>query len=337
MIQNIRDLNARESIHIFRALGSETRVRLLELLSEREMNIIELSAALSLTQPSVTKHVQLLEEAGLVASEYIAAPQGMQKKCRRVYERIVVDLAPAVPDHGCVAEIELPVGMYSSVEAIPTCGLATRDKFIGLIDSPLSFYLPERSQAEILWSAGGWIEYAFPNTIPLNACIQSIELVAEVGSEAPGYNNHYPSDLTLWINDVEIGTWCSPGDYGGVRGQLNPSWYPDNMNQSGLLKIWQLDPAGASIDGINISDVSVDELNIRPWQVTKVKLGIKPDSINQGGFTLYGRGFGNYQLGMILRIKYDQPEALEVVGRRQQPAVREVARPLRKRLSGSLN
>jgi predicted transcriptional regulator len=308
MIHNIRDLTSRESIAIFRALGSETRVRLLELLTERDMNIIELSAALGLTQPSVTKHVQLLEEAGLIASDYLAAPQGMQKKCRRVYERLVVDLAPKAPDRGCVAEIELPVGMYASIDVQPTCGLATHEKFIGLIDSPLSFYLPERSQAEILWSSGGSVEYAFPNTIPLNAKIRSIELVTEVSSEAPGYNNHYPSDLTLWVNDVEIGFWCSPGDFGGARGQLNPDWYPDNMNQSGLLKIWQIDTHGSSIDGMPLSDVKIDDLRILPWHVTKVRLGVKADAANQGGFTLFGRGFGNYQLGLILRIKYDQPD-----------------------------
>jgi predicted transcriptional regulator len=336
MIHNIRDLSSRESINIFRALGSETRVRLLELLSEREMNIMELSAALALTQPSVTKHVQLLEEAGLVASEYIAAPQGMQKKCRRIYERIVVDLAPVVPDHGCTAEIELPVGMYSAIDVVPTCGLATRDKFIGLLDSPLSFYLPERSQAEILWSSGGWVEYAFPNTIPLNAAISSIELVAEVSSEAPGYNNHYPSDLTVWINNVEIGSWCSPGDYGGVRGQLNPNWYPDNMNQSGLLKIWQIDEGGASVDGVLLSDTTVDELNIRPWQVTKIRLGVKSDAPNQGGFTLYGRGFGNYQLGIILRIKYDQAELSKPKNAEAMPAKPNL-KPVRKRVLANLN
>ncbi len=305
MIQNIKDLNARESMLIFRALGSETRVRILELLSARDMNINELATGLRLTQPSVTKHVQILEEAGLITSDYMPAPQGTQKRCRRVYERLVVDLAPKEPSTQGVAEIELPVGMYSSVDARPTCGLATREKFIGLVDSALSFYLPERAEAEILWSAGGSIEYAFPNTIPLNAIVRSLELVMEVGSEAPGYNNNYPSDITVWINDVEIGTWVSAGDFGGIRGQLNPPWYPDNMNQSGALKIWQVDRKGASVDGMVISDVAIDSLDIHPWQATKVKIGVRPEAKNQGGFTLFGRGFGNYQLGLILRLRHD--------------------------------
>jgi predicted transcriptional regulator len=305
MLHHVKEISGKESVAIFRALGSSTRIRIIELLSQREMNINELSSALGLTQPSVTKHVQILEEAGIVQSDYIAAPQGTQKRCRRVFERLLVDLAPKTPESEGYAETELPVGMYTEIDVRPTCGLATRDKFIGLVDSPMAFYLPERSQAEILWSSGGSVEYAFPNTIPLNVHIKVMELVMEVSSEAPGYDNHYPSDITVWINGVEIGTWCSPGDFGGTRGHLNPPWFPDNMNQWGVLKTWQVDQNGASIDGVAMSGVTIDELNIHPWEVTKVRIGIKPDSRNQGGFTLFGRGFGNYQMGLIFRLRHE--------------------------------
>ncbi|MBS1709904.1 MAG: metalloregulator ArsR/SmtB family transcription factor [Armatimonadetes bacterium] len=305
MQHHLKELSAHESVAIFRALGSTTRAKIVELLSVREMNIGELSTALGLTQPSVTKHVQVLEEAGLVRSDYVAAPQGTQKKCRCVFERLLVDLEPKAPKSDGYAEVELPVGMFTEVDARPTCGLATKEKFIGLVDAPVSFYLPERSQAEILWSAGGWVEYAFANTLPVGNHIKAIELVMELSSEAPGYNNTYPSDITVWMNGVEVGTWTSPGDFGGSRGQLNPSWYPDNMNQWGVLKTWSVDMNGASIDGFEISKVTVDELNILPWAPTKVRIGIKPDAQNQGGFTLYGRCFGNYQLGLILRIRHE--------------------------------
>lgn len=308
MQHHIKELSAHESVALFRALGSSTRARIIELLAERELNIGELSLALGLTQPSVTKHIQILEEAGIVVSDYIAAPQGTQKRCRCVFERLLVDLAPKVPVLDGFAETEVPVGMYTDVDVRPTCGLATKEKFIGLVDAPVSFFLPERSQAEILWSAGGWVQYAFPNTIPVNCHIKSIELVMELGSEAPGYNNQYPSDITVWVNEVEVGTWTSPGDFGGSRGQLNPSWYPDNMNQWGVLKTWLVDGEGAYIDGFQISDVKIDSLNILPWAPTKVRIGVKPDAKNQGGFTLYGRSFGNYQLGLIFRVRHETEE-----------------------------
>ena len=92
---HITELSASESVAIFRALGSEPRARIVELLADRPMNINELSLALGLAQPSVSKHVQILEEAGLVVSEYLAGPQGMQKRCRRVHERIMVEMEGA--------------------------------------------------------------------------------------------------------------------------------------------------------------------------------------------------------------------------------------------------
>lgn len=308
MQHHIHELAAKESVAIFRALGSNVRARIIELLSEREMNIGELSAALGLTQPSVTKHIQVLEEAGVVLSDYVAAPQGTQKKCRVVFERLIVDLAPKVPTSEGYAESELPVGMFTGIDVRATCGLASREKLIGMIDAPVSFFLPERANAEILWSAGGWIEYAFPNTLPFSTHVKSVELMMEVCSEAPGYNNEYPSDITVWINGVEVGTWTSPGDFGGSRGQLNPAWYPDNFNQWGVLKTWSVDGDGSSIDGIKVSDVKLEEVKINPWQPTLVRIGVKDDARNPGGFTLFGRGFGNYQIGLMLRVRHE-PEA----------------------------
>jgi predicted transcriptional regulator len=308
MPYHIKELSAAESVAIFKALASESRVRILELLADRDMNINELSAALGLAQPSTSKHVQILEESGLVVSDYMAGPQGMQKRCRRVHERLVVEMAGKGAIQEGVGEVEVPVGMFTNVSAVSTCGLASREKFIGLIDSPLSFFMPERATAEILWSSGGFVEYMFANTLPLNATVTAIDLAMEVSSEAPGYNNTYPSDLTLWINDVEVGTWCSPGDYGGTRGRLNPHWWPDNMNQSGILKVWQVDQAGSTIDGVPLSAVTVNQLSIEPWQATRVRLGIKADSPHQGGFTIFGRGFGNYELDLVLRIRHKTSE-----------------------------
>lgn len=304
MPYHIKELSATESVAIFRALASESRARIIELLASRDMNINELSQALRLAQPSVTKHIQILEEAGLVESVYLAGPQGMQKRCRRIHDRLLVEMAGAVVRPDSVAEIEVPIGMFTDVEAVPTCGLATRERFIGHLDNPVSFFLPERAQAEIIWSSGGYVEYVFTNSIPLWAMVTEVDLAMEVGSEAPGYENEYPSDVTVWLNGVEIGTWCSPGDFGGTRGRLNPPWWHDNLNQSGLLKVWQVDANGTSIDGMRISSINVSDLNVRPWQTIRVRIGVKPDARHQGGFTLYGKSFGNYEQDLVLRLHY---------------------------------
>lgn len=307
MPYHIKELSATDSVAIFRALASNSRARIIELLGQRNMNINELSAALGLAQPSVTKHVQILEEAGLVVSDYSAGPQGTQKRCRRVHDRLIVEMAGTQVKTDNVAEIEMPIGMYTNIEAVSTCGLANRERFIGHLDNPVAFFLPERASAEIIWSSGGYVEYVFTNSLPLEATITELDLALEVCSEAPGYNNDYPSDITVWVNDSEIGTWSSPGDFGGTRGRLNPDWWHDGLNQSGLLKVWQVNGTGTSIDGVKVSGVRAADLKIQPWTATRIKIGVKPDARNQGGFTLFGKAFGNYEQDIVLRLHFTLP------------------------------
>ncbi|HWA82911.1 MAG TPA: ArsR family transcriptional regulator [Fimbriimonadaceae bacterium] len=307
MPYHIKELSATDSVAVFRALASESRARIIELLAQRDMNINELSLALGLAQPSVTKHVQILEDAGLVVSDYQAGGAGTQKRCRRVHDRVIVEMSGTPQESESIAEIEVPIGMYTHVETVPTCGLANRERFIGHLDNPVTFFLPERATAQILWSSGGYVEYVFTNSLPLQATVVSMDLAMEICSEAPGFNNHYPSDITVWLNDIDIGSWSSPGDFGGTRGRLNPGWWHDNLNQFGLLKVWQVDKNGTSVDGVRISSVTIDDLGIGPWQTTRVRIGVKPDAANQGGFTLFGKGFGNYEQDLVLRLHYVFP------------------------------
>ncbi len=292
---------------IFRALSADSRARIVQLLAQREMNINELSAELSLAQPSITKHIQVLEEAGLVVSDYLVGTQGMQKRCRLVHDRITIDLTGPSKGEDWVSEIEVPVGLYTHAEVLPTCGLASRDRMIGIIDVPLSFFSPDRAKAEILWTGGGGFEYAFPNSLPLTTVIEAVELVMEIGSEAPGYENDYPSDITMWINGVEIGFWTSPGDPGGERGKLNPAWWQDYMNQHGFLTEWRVDSKGSFVNGVKISEVTTADLTVLPFQATMIKIGVKSDAKNQGGLTIFGRGFGSFEQDLRFRIHHTNP------------------------------
>lgn len=51
---------------LFKALGDETRLRILRLLEAREMCVCELMVALDLTQPTASHHLGLLETISLV-------------------------------------------------------------------------------------------------------------------------------------------------------------------------------------------------------------------------------------------------------------------------------
>lgn len=293
-----------ESEEIFKALGSGTRLKILEMLARQEMNINELGQALGIAHPTVSKHVQLLEQAGLVLSEYMPGEQGTQKRCRLRYDRLVISLEAmqVAEDHS--EAMEMPIGMYTFAHPTPTCGLASREKVIGFMDETQSFLLPERSQAQILWMAEGFVEYIFPNTVPTLMEISRVDLSMEVCSECLDFNNDYPSDITVWINGVEIGTWTSPGDMGDRHGRLNPAWWNHHDTQYGFLKVWSVGNDGSFIDSAALSEITVKDIMVVPRQPVTVRIGIKPDAEHVGGFNLFGRGFGNYEQDLTLRLHY---------------------------------
>lgn len=56
----------KEFIKVMKALSDPNRVKLLKLLQKREMCVCEIRAALGIAQPTVSKHLKILEAAGLV-------------------------------------------------------------------------------------------------------------------------------------------------------------------------------------------------------------------------------------------------------------------------------
>jgi DNA-binding transcriptional ArsR family regulator len=61
-------VDARRRGKFYKALGDETRQRMLSLLQTREMCVCELITALSMTQPTTSHHLKILEDADLVKS-----------------------------------------------------------------------------------------------------------------------------------------------------------------------------------------------------------------------------------------------------------------------------
>lgn len=53
-------------VKVMKALSDPNRVKIVKLLQQKVMCVCELQAALGISQPSVSKHLKILEEAGLV-------------------------------------------------------------------------------------------------------------------------------------------------------------------------------------------------------------------------------------------------------------------------------
>jgi DNA-binding transcriptional ArsR family regulator len=63
---------------LFSALADPTRRRMIERLSRRPMSVGEMAAGFAISQPGISKHVKVLERAGLLKRDVI----GRVHRCR---------------------------------------------------------------------------------------------------------------------------------------------------------------------------------------------------------------------------------------------------------------
>jgi predicted transcriptional regulator len=294
-------------VEVFKALGNDSRWRILGYLGERFVTVNQIARDLGLPASTASRHIARLEEAGLVHTGMRPASRGLEKVVARRFEAILVDLPHAGGHNEQVVEVSMPIGAYMGFEVEPTCGLASSQGLIGLQDDPSTFYDPARVEAQLLWFGAGHIEYQFPNRTPAGSVITSVGLSCEVCSEAPMHDPDWPSDISVWVNGIHLGEWTCPGDFGERRGRLTPAWWPSTNTQYGLQKRWRVADGGTSLDGVRLSDVRLDTLHIVPEQPISVRIGVRPDARHVGGLNLFGRAFGNYPQDLVLSLEYAAP------------------------------
>lgn len=293
-----------DGLEVLKALASAPRLQILDLLGEHVLNVSEIAAELDVPLSTANLHVNILEEAGLLITERKPATRGSQKLCTRKHDAIQLHFPREGREAHQVLQLSMPIGAYVDARAAPSCGLASEERIIGLLDDPSSFFEPERIRAQLLWFQHGYVEYRFPDRLPAHVTPVSAHLSFEACSEAPLHRKDWPSDITVWINGVEIGSWTSPADFGGQRGKLTPAWWETHYSQHGLLKDWQVTEAGTYVDGSQISKVRLADLRLGDAPYITVRIGVKEDARNRGGINIFGQSFGNYAQDISLRLRY---------------------------------
>lgn len=161
-------------------------------------------------------------------------------------------------------------------------------------------------RAGLIWFARGHVEYKFPNNAKVSGLpVAALEFSMELSSEVAGTNVDWPSDISVWINGVLTGTWTSPGDYGDRRGNFTPRWWKLKGSQYGQLKTWRITDQGCFIDGVKASDVSLEDLALNAHHSIRLRVGIDENAQNPGGVNIFGRGFGNYDQDITMRLHID--------------------------------
>lgn len=287
---------------VARALASEVRLNILQLLDECSMNIVEIAQRLQLPVSTVSNNVVILEEAGLIRTERQNGIHGQMKLCSRKTDAISFQLHKTRRQELSSFFHQMPIGQYTDCQVTPTCGLLSLQRSIGAQDDAAAFYDEERFQAQLLWFRQGYVEYRFSNQLVKDHCIKCVEVSFEACSEAPNYRMDYPSDITVWLNGVELGTWRCPGDFGGRQGHYTPDWWSLAGTQYGLLKRWRVNEHGCTLDDAPLSGVTLAQLSLEDRPYISLRIGVKDDAVNQGGINLFGEHFGDYQQAIIMRV-----------------------------------
>lgn len=296
--------NAEAITMVAKALSSEARLSIIKLLNRNSLNVNEISEKLGIPASSAALNVKVLEEAGLIHTELQPGARGSMKLCSNKRDMIHIVLNSSVIDHDRTTFIEMPIGNYTDFDVSPTCGLVNDQIYIDSEDDPRSFYHPDRTTSQLIWFHSGYLEYQFSNQALEEKDCHLIEVSMEVCSEAPNYQNDWPSDITVWINGHECGTWTSPGDFGGRRGKLNPPFWSDGSTQFGMLKTWRVTKDGSFIDGKKVSDLTLNDLKLSEGHSISVRVGVKEDSAHVGGINIFGHKFGDYNQDIIMRLDY---------------------------------
>ena len=293
---------------ILKVLGTEVRLRILELLQNQEMNVTEISRRLGIPQSTAATSILALEEAGLIDSHSANGVKGGQKVCTARYKEFLISFnPPLLPNGNNVIEVEMPVGLFTSYDVSAPCGLCSRDGIIGYLDVPTTFFSPERIKAALVWFEKGYVEYKFPNNALYlkKGNIKRLELSMEMSSEVPGTNKNWLSDISVWVNEKEIGVWTSPGDFGDRRGKYTPLFWKLEGSQYGLLTTWEVTDQGTFIDGQQVSDVKLVDLTLNDHHSVKVRIGIAGKARHTGGINIFGKGFGDYDQDIVLKLYPD--------------------------------
>ena len=303
----MREYFSKEDTIIFaKALSSKLRLDILHyIFKHKGTSLNDLSDIFNVSRAAITQHMKILTDADLIEIKPLSGNKNARKACYIKEDHFVISLDNQFSPNN-IYEVDIPIGQYIAHNITPTCGIATINNLIGYEDNPKYFDSPDRMNANILWFNTGFIEYRLPNYLESNNIPIELQLTMEIASEAPGVADNWPSDISFYFNNFYLGKWTSPGDYGeNKRGLYTPDWWQDNWNQYGLLKLLSINKKGTFIDGKKISDINITKLKLDKNSTFLFKIAVLEDSCHKGGFTLFGKNFGNYNQDIKFRVIYE--------------------------------
>ena len=283
------------------AISSRLRIKIFRQLHHNPMTLVEVAKKNKITNSTALFHLKILEKANIIVSRYLPGKKGKAQVYFGKFNSLLFNRSSIVNTQQ-IFEQNMQVGNFIDIDC-ETLGIATDTTQYILSKNP---YSNQRFNAQLLWSDGGLISYAFDNSFCTNTSVQELTFSLEICSEARFYRNDWKSDITFAINSVEVATFTSLGDFGGVRGKLNPNWWGNQNTQYGTLVTISVREDGSFLNNEKVSEVNLKDLNLSNGNKILFTIFTKKDAENYGGFNIFCKSFGIYEQDILLIPKYTE-------------------------------
>lgn len=288
-----------------KALSSPVRIAILHELQNKLMNYSEIARKFNLPVATVAFHIGILKDAQLVTVGNFPEHKGHVRWCSYTHGGLLIKIrnfAPAPSKN--VYEFPINVGDFIAFEPEGEWGLASAKEILALPHSPLIFH-PKRHEAQILWTGGGKVVYAFPTAFLQDRPVRELNISMEISSCTLGHSQIYPSDITYEINGIPLLTDTSTGDYGSRYGRLTPDWWPEESSKYGLLKSIAIRENGVYLNETLVNKkVTLKTLNLNESLSAYLTIRNDPNSEHVGGFNIFGENFGDYPQAIRIAVFY---------------------------------
>lgn len=298
--ENVFGANKAKVLDISKALSHPIRIDILYQLFSGPKSITELARLNKITNATVIFHLEILENATLVYSKVMPSKKG---------KTLIFFINFSIVNFYTKDENEIKPYVFSQSIGVGNFIDASFEKYMRMATKTESFILnnndvfdTRRFDAQMLCIDNGFLRYAFGNNFAKNNKVEKLEFSFEICSEAPYYRNDWKSQISFSVNNIELATYLSTGDFGGKRGKLNPDWWEDKFTQYGILVNLTITGDGVFLNGEKVSTVyTVDSLNLDNGNRIEFCVYTKKHTKYAGGLNLFGQGFGNYSQDIVMR------------------------------------
>ena len=88
----IVSLDSKDLVAIAKALSSNTRITILKLLNQEEMDVSKIASKLEQTEANISAQIAILQKAKLVTCTYQPGGHGVRKVCRLNVNELLIQL-----------------------------------------------------------------------------------------------------------------------------------------------------------------------------------------------------------------------------------------------------